>query len=651
MDNALHCIFQNAPMKWHHWDNLPEWTPGFIRRTSSSIGLLGLIVHRNVVEKDNLLAPPDHEVDRAPPPKGGCPYRPDDGYGTSVENPTASMEGAPIGRNMPAVEKVNRNPNGDPNVQMIAQRLLARESFKPAGDQLNITAAAWIQAMVHSWIGHEDGEIISMGDGGEGATHGCPLAKFNFFETKERPDGHYNSKRTQWWDASFVYGQNEMQVKKSRSGIDGKLRVDESNPNILSYDAEDGTDNIGDQVNSWVGITILQIIFLKEHNYCCDMIAKENPDLTDDQIFGYARNITAALVCKIHTVDWTVELLKTLQLEIGMKTNWYGIIKGIRGEETPNAKQGPLSLIQKPKADNKGVPFCLTEEFAAVYRLHPLMPPGLILEDDAGNATEFVDLNEILTVKGRNLMRKPGMSEKIFHSIFHYPCGHLVGSNYPHAMRELAPTDTDGVDISDMKIDMAAIDLYRDRERGIQKLNEFRRQLKLKPFKTWKELTGPSPPGVKITNAQKLEMIYGPAPEGIEKCDLLVGDLYEKKLKGFAISETSFIVFLLMASRRLDSDPYLNEYYDEEHYTAFGLKHIDEVRGLKDLLARHYPDLAKAFPDGHSAFKPIYGASKWEENEGIISSQTKEIWAQTKASNDAFFEEELAKRKKKFWPW
>ena len=175
------CLFI---IEWHHWDNLPEWTPGIIRRTSSTIGLLGLIVHRKVVEKDNLLAPPDHEVDRVPPPKGGCPYRPDDRYGTSVENSIASTEGAPIGRNMPAVEKVNRHPNGDPNAQMIAQRLLARESFKPARDQLNITAAAWIQAMAHSWIHHEDGVIISIGDGGEGATHDCPLVKFNFFRNE-----------------------------------------------------------------------------------------------------------------------------------------------------------------------------------------------------------------------------------------------------------------------------------------------------------------------------------------------------------------------------------------------------------------------------------------------------------------------------------
>jgi len=47
------------------------------------------------------------------------------------------------------------------------------------------------------------------------------------------------------------------------------------------------------------------------------MIVKENPEMSDDEIFGYSRNIISALVAKIHTIDWTCELLKTQQLEIG----------------------------------------------------------------------------------------------------------------------------------------------------------------------------------------------------------------------------------------------------------------------------------------------------------------------------------------------
>lgn len=214
------------------------------------------------------------------------------------------------------------------------------------------------------------------------------------------------------------------------------------------------------------------------------------------------------------------------------------------------------------------------------------------------------------------------------------------------------PTDHKGVDL-EHPMDLASIDLFRDRERGIQQYNEFRRQLSMKPFKTWEDMTGDDPmpkediekflagdSETNLTKAKKLELIYGPAPEGIEKCDLLVGDLYEEKIRGFAISETSFMIFLLMASRRLDADPYLNEYMDEEHYTKFGLNHVEEVEGLRDLLKRHYPTLESQFPEGESVFKPVFGPDKWKEKEPLYQDLVKN-WTATKEENDQFFREML----------
>lgn len=600
-----------------------------VQTTLSTIGLIPLIVFRKLLESDNLLAAPAHK-DPAKRPKPTCPfkYRPDDGFGTDIDNPTASMDGAPIGRNMATVPKHLRNHRGGPDVQVVAQRLLARESFKPAGDQLNITAAAWIQAMVHDWIQHFDGPETTL-EKGEGL---CPLGKFKFFETKERPDGHYNSNRTQWWDASFVYGQNAEQVKDGRSFKGGKMKVDPSNPDVLPS-RPDGTDLIGDNSNSWVGVTVLQEIFVKEHNYVAQKVAGENPGLSDDEIFGYSRNIISALVAKIHTVDWTCELLKTEQLRVGMNANWYGLTKAVLGKWAPFS---PLRIIQKKKAENNDVPFSLSEEFAAVYRLHPLLPPGLVIEDNESHSSplSFIELKDCVTAKGRDLMRTPGMPKKVMKSIFDYPCGNLEGANYPDAMRDVSPTDMKGVDLPEgFKIDLAAIDLYRDRERGIPAYNDFRRKINLKPWKSWKKMTADA------ETAKKLEAIYGPAPEGIEKCDLLVGELYEKKIPGFAISETSFIIFLLMASRRLDADPYLNELFTEEYYTQFGIKHIENVSGLLDLLKRHYPDIAEPFVNkGQSAFKPIYGPEKWTEAvDNALPKDLLNLWAETKKANDAFF--------------
>ena len=105
------------------------------------------------------------------------------------------MAGAPIGRNMPAIPEHLRDAHGTPDVQLVAQRLLAREKFKPAADQLNILAASWIQAMVHDWIGHFDGEKVITLDSNttESGAKLCPFAKspFRFKETKEGPQGAF----------------------------------------------------------------------------------------------------------------------------------------------------------------------------------------------------------------------------------------------------------------------------------------------------------------------------------------------------------------------------------------------------------------------------------------------------------------------------
>jgi len=102
------------------------------------------------------------------------------------------MEGAAIGRNMPALPKHLRDPHGKPEVQMLAQRLLAREEFKPAAAQLNVLAASWLQAMVHDWIGHFDDQNKERVVLDKGEENGCPMRKFTFKKTLERDDGHYD---------------------------------------------------------------------------------------------------------------------------------------------------------------------------------------------------------------------------------------------------------------------------------------------------------------------------------------------------------------------------------------------------------------------------------------------------------------------------
>lgn len=82
--------------------------------------------------------------------------------------------------------------------------------------------------------------------------------------------------------------------------------------------------------------------------------------------------------------------------------------------------------------------------------------------------------------------------------------------------------------------------VFRDRERKVARYNEFRRAILLIPISKWEDLTDDDEAII------TLREVYG---DDVEKLDLLVGLMAEKKIKGFAISETAFIIFLLMATR------------------------------------------------------------------------------------------------------
>lgn len=53
------------------------------------------------------------------------------------------------------------------------------------------------------------------------------------------------------------------------------------------------------------------------------LLQKHNPDFGDEELYRHARLVTSAVIAKVHTIDWTVELLKTNTLLAGMRANWY----------------------------------------------------------------------------------------------------------------------------------------------------------------------------------------------------------------------------------------------------------------------------------------------------------------------------------------
>ena len=89
--------------------------------------------------------------------------------------------------------------------------------------------------------------------------------------------------------------------------------------------------------------------------------------------------------------------------------------------------------------------------------------------------------------------------------------------------------------------------------------------------------------------AADLADLYG----DIEKVDLMVGLFAEKRPTGFAFSDTAFRIFILMASRRLNSDRFFTKDFRPEVYSPTGLDWIRD-NDMRTVLLRHMPELRPA---------------------------------------------------------
>ena len=64
------------------------------------------------------------------------------------------------------------------------------------------------------------------------------------------------------------------------------------------------------------------MVTFRTYNTLVIFYQKEYPDMDDEDLYFHARLTTSAVIAKIHTIDWTVGLLKTDTLVAGMRANW-----------------------------------------------------------------------------------------------------------------------------------------------------------------------------------------------------------------------------------------------------------------------------------------------------------------------------------------
>ena len=233
-----------------------------------------------------------------------------------------------------------------------------------------------------------------------------------------------------------------------------------------------------------------------------------------------------------------------------------------------------------------GSPFNFPEEFVTVYRLHPLVPDLIEYREwyeDPNVVRAKVPVVEAFRGGASAATTERGLANWAL-SMGRQRLGLLTLQNHPRFLQNLR---IERLQSPTKQIDVAALDIIRDREHGVPRFNEFRRQYGLRQITSFddfidRRLPADSPEArdqaqlaatlrevygqhrcdasKPITVAQRnadgspiddcLGHSDGSMVDNVEDLDTVVGYLAETtRPHGFAISETQFVVFILNASR------------------------------------------------------------------------------------------------------
>jgi hypothetical protein len=554
-----------------------------------------LVEMRNELRAKNL-----HDTENPPldtsdlPPTGeALALRTNDGTYNDLKCPRMGSAGVRFGRNFPLSETFPDTANLlNPNPRTVSRELFTRTTFQPA-TIVNVLAAAWIQFQVHDWFMHSKGN--------RNHTHDIPVADDDPWherpmrvpvtpadppkvEGDNRPPAYANE-NSHWWDGSQVYGSSTALQAKLRSGRDGKVLVGVDGR--LGWDPITRREITGFTENSWVGLSLLHSLFAMEHNAICDRLRKDFPKWDDERMFQQARLVNAALMAKIHTIEWTPAILPHPIVKAALNTNWRGVLGDLQKVLTALNDNELLGGIPGSPTDHHTAPYSLTEEFVSVYRMHSLMPDDYTIRAlGTGEVLGQFDLPGLSGAQGRKVTEQFACDDLLYSFGIAHP-GALRLHNFPRHLQLLVNDDGE-------RFDLAAIDVLRDRERGVPRYNRFRRLLRKAPVTSFEELSD-NPACV-----AELKRVYN---NDLEQVDLMVGLMAEPLPKGFGFSETAFRIFNLMASRRLKSDRFLSKDYRPEVYTKPGFEWVEKTTMI-DVLLRHFPRLKPAVTGIESAFHP-----------------------------------------------
>ncbi|MBY0552824.1 MAG: catalase [Candidatus Obscuribacterales bacterium] len=581
------------------------------------------------------------------PERAKIGYTADGTFAADHTDPKMGAENTRLGNNMPPRLVRPDVENMSPSARVVGK--LRWRRLDENGKEVTIYALIlsdlggwWIQFQFHNFGGNTKRNPISSCPHylGREPKEGWPDNRAVVDRTTKDPtrvtdNGRPTviSERLMVWTQAQIYGTNEAEQNPLRTYAGGKMRLDEDG--LLPEDPNrPGLDQTGFSNNYNPGLSLLHWLFVSEHNAICDYYHHFHPEWNDETLFVMAQKVNVAHMARIHTTEWTEDLLQHPALQLGMHADWYGflgqklkmwIMRLCHRNKTAARLLRPLrnsdTIYGMPgsKHEHHDGEFQTPQQFRMVYRLHELiLGEQELCKPGTNERLTKIDLIDFVHTNTRPIVKKFGY-EALAWSFMKKSCGALTLHNFPRVLTQFRNQQNGEL------TDLAELDIFRERTDGTGSYNDFRESLGEPRVTSFMELTGGNQ-----ALADELERCY----EGdVDKVDAGIGILAEPKPAGFALGFCQFYQFVLNAPRRVKSNIHLTEKFDYDNYLE-GMNWVEHSGGILGVIARHLPGMKPALEGNERGFAPLKEAeffpkrqlAKTKESTGNVAKSDIRTW-------------------------
>lgn len=510
-------------------------------------------------------------------PVAGQEVRTIDGSHNNIEHPDwgARLSPLSIPSGLDFADSVGAPAGADrPSPRVVSNGIFAQDG-RDLADPLNMSEFCWAFGQL---IDHD--VILVSDDASQPAQIPIPACDPYFdpqctgtayipvFRTRSDPTSgtspdnprRYLNEITHWVDASFLYGSTESRAQWLRSFEGGRLRtsagdllpyntltgeydapIDPDAPAMAFVSAAPGPHKYfvaGDvRANENILLTVLQTIWLREHNRLADSLSAEYPQWSDERVFQKARRLVIALMQHITFDEWLPS--------VGIHLPAYG---GYNPYVTPNISN--LFSVASFRIGHSLV----GQEFWRLDERGDTIPQGNIRLKDA-------------YFQSHRLLAEAGLDPIVRGMAAHHQQAFDAKLVDDLRNRLFGAPGQGG-------LDLAAINIFRGRERGIPDFNSVRLAFGLTPYTSIDQITA---------DADKLAEIQS-VYDDVNNIDVWVGMLLEDPLPGKLMGETMHKTLFTQFRRLRDGDRFY--YLNDPELSQSEIRRIQQT-ALSDIVRRN----------------------------------------------------------------